>query len=360
MDVIPRSLQRSVPLDPQTDEQPPPGPAEPVGGLSASVAPDDTRPVATFGRRPPRADADLRESQPKAMLPGWAALLILLGCAIGVELLLGRAGMLPWWLPGPGEAFPAEQITAARLALLPACIGLVALAGLMSNVAGEARVLACWGHYRGTIRRTGLVWVNPMLRRRRVDVRIRHWRSDPIDVMDRGGAPIRVGLMVVWRVRDSARAVLSVFDHEEYLREQVHAVLSRTAATLPCDTFDGLGPSLRDGQWFGDELTRGLNAEIAPIGLEVYSVQPLSLEYGPEIAESMRRRRVADLDADLRAAIVDDAVESAALAVRRLEYATSQELDRHARNALMQQLLVAFIAPAGVPGLAPRRDPRRR
>ncbi|AXI78741.1 hypothetical protein C7M71_016235 [Peterkaempfera bronchialis] len=292
------------------------------------------------------------------MLPGWAALLLMLASAVGAEMLLGRAAMLPWWLPGPEAAFPAERITAARLAVLPVCIGLFALAGLMANSGGEARVLACWGNYRGTVRKAGLVWVNPMLRRRRVDVRIRHWRSDPVDAADRDGAPIRVSLLVVWRVRDTARAVLSVLDHEDYLREQVHAVLSRTAATLPCDRFDGPGLSLRDGQWFGDELTRALAAEAAPVGLEVYSVQPLSLEYGPEVADSMRRRRVADLDADLRTVIVDDAVEAAKLAVRRLEHATGQELDRHARNALMERLLVAFVAPAGVPGAPTRRDGR--
>lgn len=363
MDVIPRSLQRSVPrVSPSEDEedQPTSGTEDPLPAPPPVLSP--TSVAAVYGRRPPRADGDLREQPPRVMLPGWAALSVVLACAVGVEMLLGRAGMLPWWLPGPDEAFPADRITAARLAVLPACIGLFALAGLMANSGGEARVLACWGHYRGTVRRTGLVWVNPVLRRRRVDVRIRHWRSDPVDALDRTGVPIRVGLMVVWRVRDTARAVLSVLDHEEYLREQAHAVLCRTAALLPCDTFDDEGPSLRDSQWFGDELTRALAAEAAPVGLEVYSVQPLSVEYGPEVADSMRRRRVADLDAGLRTVIVDDAVEAAALAVRRLEHATSRELDRQSRSALMEQLLVAFVAPAGVPVVPgpSRRDPRRR
>ncbi|MFF4650364.1 SPFH domain-containing protein [Streptomyces sp. NPDC001380] len=344
----------AVPAGPAPD----PSAAAPVDtGTPAAAA---AAAAAVHGRRPPRADAGLKEHLPRVVLPGWAALLLLLACAAGAEMLLGRAGMLPWWLPGPAEAFPAGRVTAARLAVLPACVGLFTLAGLMANVGGEARVLACWGHYRGTVRRTGLVWVNPVLRRRRVDVRIRHWRSEPVEAVDRQGVPIRVGLLVVWRVRDTARAVLSVLDHEDYLREQVHAVLSRTAALLPCDTFDEPGPSLRDGQWFGEELTRALAAEALPVGLEVYSVQPLSLEYGPDVADSMRRRRVADLDAGLRNVIVDDAVEAAALAVRRLERATSQELDRQARSALMEQLLVAFVAPAGVPGASARRDGRRR
>lgn len=71
----------------------------------------------------------------------------------------------------------------------------------------------------------------------------------------------------------------------------------------------------------------------------------------------MRRRRLADLDAGLRTVLVDDAVEAAALAVRRLERATTQELDQAARSALMEQLLVAFVAPAGVPSALPGTVP---
>lgn len=229
----------------------------------------------------------------------------------------------------------------------------LALAGLLANAGGETRVLTRWGRYRGTVRRAGLVWVNPLLRRRRVDVRLRHWRSEPVKVVDRTGTPIVVRLLIVWRVKDTARALLAIEDHESYLREQVQAVLTRTASTLPCDSNAAPGPALRDGQWFADEMTRALAAEAAPAGLEVYSVQPLALEYAPEVAESMRRRRLADLDAGLRTVLVDDAVEAAALAVRRLERATAHELDEAARSALMEQLLVAFVAPAGVAASVP-------
>jgi regulator of protease activity HflC (stomatin/prohibitin superfamily) len=235
-----------------------------------------------------------------------------------------------------------------------------AACGLLANGGGQTRVLTRWGRYRGTVRRTGLVWVNPLLSRRMVDGRLRHWRSEPVDVTDRDGTPIVVRLLIVWRVKDTARAVMAVADHEQYLREQVHAVLTRTASTLPCDNDSVPGPALRNGEWFAGELTRELAAEAAPVGIEVYSVQPLALDYAPEVAESMRRRRLADLDADLRTVLVDDAVEAATLAVRRLEHATARELDEATRRSLLEQLLVAFVAPAGVtapvPGPASRAE----
>ncbi|MFJ9693187.1 SPFH domain-containing protein [Kitasatospora sp. NPDC101183] len=323
------------------------------------AVPAGARSAAT-SRRPPRADQALREHGARAV-PGWIALfLVLLGLA-GVVYVLLRTGVLPHWdvLPdlrgtaakesGRAEVDAASIAATAGAGLLVVFV----LAGLLANAGGETRVLTRWGRYRGTVRRTGLVWVNPLLRRRRVDVRLRHWRSEPVKVVDRTGTPIVVRLLIVWRVKDTARALLAIEDHEGYLREQVQAVLTRTASTLPCDSNAAPGPALRDGQWFADEMTRALAAEAAPAGLEVYSVQPLALDYAPEVAESMRRRRLADLDAGLRTVLVDDAVEAAALAVRRLERATAHELDEAARSALMEQLLVAFVAPAGVAASVP-------
>ncbi|MEV7597554.1 SPFH domain-containing protein [Kitasatospora sp. NPDC089797] len=317
-------------------------------------------PAAATSRRPPRADQALRE-QTATVLPGWVALsVVLLGlAAVGYVLL--RTGVLPHWDALPELRSPAARdsgraevdVQAIAAAAAAGLLIVFALAGLLANAGGETRVLTRWGRYRGTVRRTGLVWVNPLLRRRRVDVRLRHWRSEPVKVVDRTGTPIVVRLLIVWRVKDTARALLAIEDHESYLREQVQAVLTRTASTLPCDSNAAPGPALRDGQWFADEMTRALAAEAAPAGLEVYSVQPLALDYAPEVAESMRRRRLADLDAGLRTVLVDDAVEAAALAVRRLERATAHELDEAARSALMEQLLVAFVAPAGVAASVP-------
>ncbi|MFD7584108.1 SPFH domain-containing protein [Kitasatospora sp. NPDC059811] len=317
-------------------------------------------PTAATSRRPPRADQAVREHGATA-LPGWIALLVVLVGVAGVLLMLLRDGVIPYWdaLPdlrsAAAQASGQAEVDAKSVAAVSA-VGLLvvfALAGLLANAGGETRVLTRWGRYRGTVRRTGLVWVNPLLRRRRVDVRLRHWRSEPVKAVDRTGTPIVVRLLIVWRVKDTARALLAIEDHESYLREQVQAVLTRTASILPCDSNAAPGPALRDGQWFADELTRALAAEVAPAGLEVYSAQPLALDYAPEVAESMRRRRLADLDAGLRTVLVDDAVEAAALAVRRLERATAHELDEAARSALMEQLLVAFVAPAGVAASVP-------
>ncbi|WP_354641430.1 SPFH domain-containing protein [Kitasatospora camelliae] len=353
------SLRKASALNgPRPARSEPAEPAEPATPAEAATE-------GHSARRPPRADHSIRE-RTAFSLPGWSALLVLLLAVAGVLAALMNAGVLASVLGLPDLRSPAALATGRPDLSAPiiteisaaGVLILAAVAGLLTNPGGRTRVLSRWGRYRGTVRRTGLIWVNPLLRCRQVDVRLRHWRSDPVQVTDRNGMPIMVRLLVVWRVRDTARVLFAIEEHETYLREQVEAVLTRTASTLPCDSHAEPGPALRDGQWFADELTRALAAETAPAGLEIYSVQPLSLDYAPEVAESMRRRRMAELDAGLRTALVDDAVEAAALAVRRLERVTAQDLDEAARRALMEHLLVAFVAPAGVTAVTAGHLPR--
>ncbi|MFF0226307.1 SPFH domain-containing protein [Streptomyces sp. NPDC004629] len=222
------------------------------------------------------------------------------------------------------------------------------MSGLLANQEGGAVVLSRWGRYRGTVRRSGLMWVNPLLRRHRVDVRLRHFRGDSLAAVDRVGRPVVVGLLVVWRVQDTARATFAVHDHEEFLREQVAAAVSEVAATLPCDRFGAPGPTLRDGAWFGEELTRVLAPEVAPLGLEVYSVQQLCLRYDTEIAESIHRLQSAELNAELRTTVISDAVDVARTALERIraDEGADEHTDEHpsaGQDSMFLRLLVLSL-----------------
>ncbi|MFD0330827.1 SPFH domain-containing protein [Streptacidiphilus monticola] len=264
---------------------------------------------------------------------------------------------LPTWLPGSGRLnADAPSLHRPEAALLLGLCGVVAVTaffGLMTNPLGTARVLSRWGGYRGTVRRTGLVWVNPLLKRRPLDVRIRHWRSAPLSAVDREGSPIRAELLLVWQIRDTARARFAVDDHEQHLAVSAESVLSRVASTLPCDSFATPGPSLRDGQWLGGELTRLLAAEMAPVGVAVFSAQAVVLDYAPDFAAAMRRRRIAELEAGTRDIVVGDALETASLAVSHLERHQGGALDPAVRAELLRDLVTAFLAvPVSVPASA--------
>jgi hypothetical protein len=303
-----------------------------------------TRPV-------PEVDPELAE-RPARVLPGAAGVLAgacgVAGCVLtswwaGVlPPTVTRALELPVFAAGLGPAQWAAYAGAGAL-------GLFGFGGLARGRAGRAWVLGLFGRYRGTVRRTGLMWVNPLVLRRRVDVRLRHWRSEPMAAVDANGVALRVVVLVVWRVRDTARATLGVEDHQTYLRECVEAALARVLSQLPADVPTGVrgvlgkdGPTLRNTEAVGDALTRTVAADTAPVGLEVFSAQPIRIEYAPEVADRMQRRRIAALDAQHRDTVLTSVVDSVEDTVTRLTMRGLVELDDYERKALVKDLTVAF------------------
>ncbi|MFJ9213138.1 SPFH domain-containing protein [Streptomyces sp. NPDC102264] len=301
-------------------------------------------PVAPTRAAPP-VDPKLTE-RPGPVLPGWAAALVgcvtLIGCAVvvwstgavpdGASRVLG----LPW------RPYHGIGLGQWALLMLGVTVTLLAFGGLGRGRVGQAWVLTLFGDYRGSVRRTGLLWVSPLLLRRGVDVRLRHWRSEPMPAVDSNGTALRVVVLVVWRVRDTVRAALGVKDHEEYLREQVEAAMARVLSQLPADAFHDEAPTLRDAEAVGDALTRLLSAECRPVGVEVFSAQPTRIEYAPEIATAMQRSRIAAIDARHRDTVLTSVVDAVDDTVNRLTSRGLVELDDYERKALVKDLTVAF------------------
>lgn len=301
-------------------------------------------------RPAPVADPRLRE-RPGPALPGWVAVLTgMTGCAAVLVVL--------WWvgaLPGTAQRRlgvgprPYEGIGIGLWAVLAVLVTVVlfAFGGLGRGRVGYALVLTLFGDYRGSVRRTGLVWVSPLLLRRRTDVRLRHWRSEPMPAVDANGTALRVTVLVVWRVEDTVRAVLGVADHETYLREQVEAAMARVLSQLPADAFHEDAPTLRNAEAVGDALTRLLKGECEPVGVEVYSAQPTGIEYAPEVAAAMQRRRVAALDARHRDSVLTSVVDAVDDTVNRLTTRGLVTLDDYERRSLVRDLTVAFYTGRG-------------
>ncbi|MFC5217385.1 SPFH domain-containing protein [Streptomyces coerulescens] len=301
------------------------------------------RPVQPKPRPELQVDPELVE-RPARVLPGAAGVLAGACGAIGCLAVSWWAGLLPppavqaLGLPVPAGAGlgPAHWVAYAGAAAL----GLLGFGGLARGVTGRAWVLGLFGRYRGTVRRTGLMWVNPLLLRRRVDVRLRHWRSEPLPAADGNGVALRAVVQVVWRVKDTARALLGVEDHESYLRECVEVALARVPVEMP-------GGPRGCVEATGESLTRLVVRDADAVGLEVFSVRPVRVEYAPEVAAAMHRRRIAALEAQDRATMVDSVVDSVEDTVTRLTMRGLVELDDYERKALVKDLTVAFSAGRG-------------
>ncbi|TXS02448.1 membrane protease subunit [Streptomyces sp. col6] len=321
-----------------------PGGGEPGAGVRRPPVPR-TPQVRPATRPAPDADPRLHE-RPGPALPGWFALLTGFGgtaAAAGVlwwtgalpAVVLARFGLGPRPYDGLGTGAWAALVFLAAVVLF-------AVGGLTRGRVGHAWVLTLFGQYRGSVRRTGLMWISPLLLRRRIDVRLRHWRSEPLPAVDANGTALRVVVQVVWRVKDTVRAALGIEDHETYLREQVEAAMARVLSQLPADAFHEDAHTLRNAEAVGDALTRMLKADCEPVGVEVYSAQPTGIEYAPEVAAAMQRRRIAAIDAQHRDSVLTSVVDAVDDTVSRLTERGLVELDDYERKSLVKDLTVAF------------------
>ncbi|MFC7819477.1 MULTISPECIES: SPFH domain-containing protein [unclassified Streptomyces] len=326
------------------DPAPAPVPLRPavVGRRQGTGEQPRTRRQAVAARTVPavRTDPELTE-RPARVLPGAAGVIAGACGAAGCAVTSWWAGLVPP-LTAQALGVPAHAgagLGPAQWAAYAAAgaLGLFGFGGLARGRTGRAWVLGLFGRYRGTVRRTGLMWVNPLLLRRRVDVRLRHWRSEPMPAADGNGVALRAVTLVVWRVRDTAQATLGVEDHEAYLRQCVEAALARVPV-------EPLGTVRSSADVAGETLTRLVAADAAPVGLEVFSVRPVRAEYAPEVAAAMHRRRIAALDAAQRASALTSVVDSVEDTVTRLTMRGLVELDDHERKVLVKDLTVAFCA----------------
>ncbi len=263
--------------------------------------------------------------------PGIAVLIGSLAAYVG-GILLARAGGT------------AEVWTAVALFVL----GTGGLVGLTAIKPGEVRVVQLFGGYRGTVRRTGLRWVNLFAVRRRVSVRIRNKETPTVKVNDADGNPIEIAAVVVWQVRDTARATYGVEDFVAFVDTQSETALRHVANGHPYDNADSRALSLRDHT---DEVAGQLAAEIAarviPAGVDVIEARITRLSYAPEIAQVMLQRQQAGAVIAARSRIVDGAVGMVQMALGRLADEGIVELDEERKAAMVSNLLVVLCGDRG-------------
>src|SRR5690349_16486972 len=194
---------------------------------------------------------------PIAESMGWSAPGVRVLVA-GIVMLLAGVVLLALGVSlGPNAAGPIALIWAAAVLIIA---GYLAVRGLTSVVAGEARVIQLFGRYRGTVRAAGLHWVNPFARRRKLSVRIRNHETALAKVNDADGNPIEIAAVVVWQVKDTAQALYAVDDFIQFVAIQTETAVRHIASSYPDTSGPDGGLSLRDN---ADEITQRLSDEIA-------------------------------------------------------------------------------------------------
>jgi regulator of protease activity HflC (stomatin/prohibitin superfamily) len=271
------------------------------------------------------------------------------GRAAGLPMLglslIALAGGTWVVLHGNAAATQAGATLAILGGVLLLVLGALGLRGLIAVGPGQARVVQLFGRYTGTVRAPGLQWVNPFTTRRTVSTRIRNHETPVLKVNDADGNPIEMAAVVVWQVRDTARATFAVNDFQEFVAIQAETAVRHIGTSYPYDSRDKAHLSLREN---AEAITQKLSAEIADrvvsAGVAVIESRLTRLAYAPEIAQAMLRRQQAEAVVAARQRIVEGAVGMVHLALGRLAEEAVVELDEERKAAMVSNLLVVLCS----------------
>jgi regulator of protease activity HflC (stomatin/prohibitin superfamily) len=221
------------------------------------------------------------------------------------------------------------------------------LPGMLVVNPNESSVLVLFGDYIGTVKHNGFFWVNPFLTRRKISLRARNLNSEPIKVNDKIGNPIMIGIVLVWKVKDTFKAAFEVDDYIHYVEIQSEAAIRKLAGHYPYDNFDDAQSeiSLRAG---GEEVNHVLEAELTErlerAGIDVIEARISYLAYSSEIAGAMLRRQQATAIIAARTKIVEGAVSMVEMALEMLSEKKLVDLDEERKATMVSNLMVVLCS----------------
>lgn len=253
---------------------------------------------------------------------------------------------------------PINWIVLAIVSLL----FLICLGGFMIVEPNEARVIMFFGEYCGTFKRVGYVWINPFMTARKLSYRMRNMDVKPIKVNDKTGNPVMIGMVLVWRIKDTYKAIFDVDSEtittsgttnyikalENFVSIQSDAALREVTGHYAYDetkNSDTNELTLRSG---GEEINHMLehkiNERLTMAGMEVVEARLNYLAYAPEIAAVMLRRQQAEAIIAAREKIVEGAVSMVKMAIDGLATEGVVKLNEEKKAAMVSNLLVVLCA----------------
>ena len=240
----------------------------------------------------------------------------------------------------------------------------ITMSGLFQLEPNEAKITTWFGKYSGTITQTGFYWINPFYSSKKLSLRARNLDAEPIKVNDKTGNPVMIGLVLVWKLKDTYKALFEVDSQtmasninsvgnntkflmnalENFVRVQADAALRQVAGQYAYDNEENEKEiTLRDGSdEVNKELETRIDERLTMAGIEVIEARINYLAYAPEIAAVMLRRQQATAIIAAREKIVEGAVSMVKMALDKLKDEGVVDLDEERKAAMVSNLLVVL------------------
>ena len=294
---------------------------------------------------------------------------------LNVALMLGSVLLFIFSISSFSGAFSIIMIVISGLYFL--IIGPILFAGLKILKPNEALVLTLFGKYYGTLKGEGFYFVNPFssatnpssnvattalfsietgnkeknnpevnlnIKGKKISLKTMTLNNDKQKINDSLGNPITIGIVVIWRVVNTAKAVFDVDNYTEYLSIQCDSALRNIVRLYPYDTFgDDNEKTLRGSSLeVAKKLQEEIQEKVEIAGLEIIEARITHLAYAPEIAAAMLQRQQASAIIDARQMIVEGAVGMVEMALAKLSENNVVQLDEERKAAMVSNLLVVL------------------
>ena len=311
-----------------------------------------------------------------------ALLLTILGLLAGIALIIFGAVALEYDSNAAGTVMLV-------LGIIISCLGWIPFMGLKVIKPQEALVLTLFGNYKGSIREPGFYFVNPFctavnpaaatklaqsgdssnagsglklaangtaasmeMVSKKISLKAMTLNNGRQKINDCLGNPVEIGIAVIWKVTDTAKAVFNVDNYKEYLSLQCDSALRNIVRVYPYDVAQGVDTtgdgnadegSLRgSAEIVAQRIKEEIQSKVTDAGLEIMEARITYLAYAPEIASVMLQRQQASAIIDARKMIVDGAVGMVEMALERLNEKQLVELDEERKAAMVSNLLVVL------------------
>lgn len=273
--------------------------------------------------------------------------------------------------------FSLDQTIGNSLAIVFIILICIYPIGFMTIEPNNAQVMLFFGKYKGTMSENGFFWVNPFYTKRKITLRARNLDVPPIKVNDKVGNPVMIGSILVWKVKDTYKAMFDIDSSsietatrgsahgagvsliassqlsqrmksfESFVKIQSDAALREVAGKYAYDSNESGKEEVTlrsDNGEVSHHLEEELNRRLDIAGIEVVEARINYLAYASEIAGVMLRRQQADAIIAAREKIVEGAVSMVQLALNKLSEEQIVDLDEERKAAMVSNLLVVLCA----------------
>ena len=295
---------------------------------------------------------------------GWLVLFIT------VLLMCAALGLVIYFAIGMDSKDADLAVVGFVISLVYFCVGWIPFMGLRIMKPNEAIVLTLFGKYIGTLKKEGFFFINPFCGavtpknasgssnivatiatngmvtttiNRKISLKTMTHNNEKQKINDESGNPIEIGIMVTWRVVNTAKAVFNVDNFNTFLSTQADSTLRDVARCYPYDSTDDDEKTLRGSSVeISEQLKNLLQERVEIAGLEIIEARITHLAYAQEIAAAMLQRQQANAIIEARQKIVDGAVGMVEMALTKLSENNVVELDDERKAQMVCNLMVVL------------------